>query len=58
MMSGPRPPVGLFGMAQARGDPTERPFEKAEGMLQVEAPDVGAPEDLQLRRSFLRTMPP
>jgi hypothetical protein len=36
----PRPPVGLFGVPYPRCAPSQSLFEKAESMLQVEAPDV------------------
>ncbi len=39
----PCPPVGLLGVAHPRARPPERLLEKAEGVLQIEAPDVGAP---------------
>ena len=54
----PRPPVGLLGVAHPWARPPERLLEKAEGVLQVEAPDVGAPEELQVRRHLLRPVPP
>ena len=36
----PRPPVGLLGVPYPRCAPSQSLFEKAESMLQVEAPDV------------------
>ncbi len=45
----PRPPVGLLGVPYRRCGPSQSLFEKAEGMLQVEAPEVGAPDELQVR---------
>src|SRR5215211_147910 len=54
----PRPKVGLLGVAHARGGPSERLLEKPEGVLQVEAPYVGAPEEIEVRRCTLRPVPP
>jgi hypothetical protein len=54
----PRPPVGLFGVAHAEGVPSERLLEEAEGMLQIEAPDVGAPEEAEIRRGSFGADPP
>jgi hypothetical protein len=52
----PTPAVGLLGMAHSWGGPPQTLFEKAEGMLQIEAPHVRPPEQVQLRLS--RTVPP
>ncbi len=41
----PTPPVGLLRMANPRRRPSHALLEEAEGVLQVEAPDVGAPEE-------------
>src|SRR5215208_6068462 len=52
----PRPPVSLLGVPYPRCGPSQSLFEKAEGMLQVEAPDVRAPEQIEI--GFSLTMPP
>ena len=54
----PRPPVGLGGMAHAGGRPSERLLEEAEGMLQIEAPGVGEPEEFQIGVGPLGAVPP
>jgi len=54
----PRPAVGLLGAAHPRRRPSERLLEEAEGVLQVEAPDVGAPDEVQIRLGSLRPAPP
>jgi hypothetical protein len=54
----PRPAVGLLGMPDPRRGPSQSLFEEAEGVLQVEAPDVGAPQQAQVRHLPFGTMPP
>jgi hypothetical protein len=54
----PRPPVGLLGAPYPRCAPSQSLFEKAEGMLQVEAPDVGPPDEFQVRYLPFGTRPP
>src|ERR687898_2058958 len=54
----PAPPVGLFGVPYPRGGPSHALFEEAEGVLQVETPDVGAPDESQVRHRPLRAVPP
>ena len=54
----PRPPIGLLGMPHTRGGPSKRLLEGAKGVLRVEAPWVGAPEQFQVRRGPLGTVPP
>src|SRR3712207_9176126 len=43
-------------MTHPRGGPTQSLFEGAEGVLQVEAPDVRPPEETEI--GFSLTMPP
>jgi hypothetical protein len=47
----PTPAVGLLRMAHPRGSPPQSLFEEAEGMLQVEAPNVRPPEEIEVRLS-------
>jgi hypothetical protein len=52
----PGPAVGLFRETHARRRPIERLLEKANGMLEVEAAHVGAPDQGEVWDS--RTTPP
>ena len=45
----PGPAVGLLRAPRARGGPAEGLLAEAQGVLQVEAADVGAPEGVQVR---------
>src|SRR5215218_7778158 len=54
----PAPPVGLLGVANPRRRPSHALLEEAEGVLQVEAPYVRAPDEIQIRCRPLRTVPP
>ncbi len=44
----PRPAVGLFGVAHAQRVSAEGLLNEAEGVLQVEAPDGGTPEQVEI----------
>src|SRR5215217_4973800 len=52
----PRPAVRLLGMTHSRRCPSQGLFEKAEGMLQVEAPHISSPDEVEIGLSL--TMPP
>src|SRR5215208_7228091 len=52
----PRPAVRLLGMTHPRRCPSQSLFEKAEGMLQVEAPHISSPDEVEIGLSL--TMPP
>src|SRR3990170_4290 len=54
----PGPPVGLLGVAHPRRRPSHALLEEAEGVLQVEAPHVRAPEEIEVRLRPLRAVPP
>src|SRR5215217_5690544 len=54
----PRPPIRLLGVANPGRGPSHALLEEAERVFEVEAPDVGAPEEIELRRRPLRTVPP
>src|SRR5215211_3245232 len=43
----PRPEVGLLGVAHPRRGPAQSLLEKADGVLQVEPPDVGPPQEVR-----------
>ncbi len=43
----PGPPVRLLGAPDARRGPSERPLEETDGVLQVEPPYVGPPQEVQ-----------
>src|ERR671910_1526802 len=45
-------------MANPRNGPSHALLEKAEGVFQVEAPCVRAPDEIQIRHRPLRTVPP
>ena len=53
----PRPPVGSLGVAHAKGCPSHALLEETEGVLQVKAPHVRAPDEIQIRRRPLRPVP-
>src|SRR5215204_4057155 len=46
----PRPPIRLLGVANPGRGPSHALLEEAERVFEVEAPDVGAPEEIELRR--------
>jgi hypothetical protein len=50
--------VGLLGVTNPRGSPPHALFEEAQGVFQVEASYVGAPEQIEVRRCPLRPVPP
>src|SRR5918994_1200102 len=54
----PTPPVGLLGVPYPRRRPSQALLEEAEGVLQIEAPHVRAPDETQIRRRPLRPVPP
>ena len=54
----PRLLVGLLGVPDPRSGPSQSLFEEAEGMLQVQAPDVGTLQQAQVRLLPIGTMPP
>ena len=54
----PRPPIRLLGVAHPRRSPSHALLEEAEGVLQIEAPDVSAPDEIEVRRHPLRAVPP
>jgi hypothetical protein len=54
----PRPSIRLLGITHPRCGPPQSLFEEAEGVLQVEAPHVRAPEEIEVRRRPLRPVPP
>src|SRR5215217_3826133 len=54
----PRPPIRLLGVAHPRRRPSHALLQEAEGVLQIEAPDVSAPEQIEVRRHPLRAVPP
>src|SRR5215217_2981512 len=54
----PRPPVGLLGMAHARGAPPERLLEEAEGVLHIEATSVSPPKEVEVRHGSSGAVPP
>ena len=45
-------------MTNPRGGPPHTLLEEAQGVLQVEAPHVGAPQEIEVRRCPLWPMPP
>src|SRR5215208_6266455 len=54
----PCPPIRLLGVAHPRRRPSHALLQEAEGVLQIEAPDVSAPEQIEVRRHPLRAVPP
>ncbi len=54
----PRPPIRLLRVTNPRGGPPYALLEEAEGVLQIEAPDVGAPDELQVRLRSFWPVPP
>jgi hypothetical protein len=54
----PRPAIRLLGVANPGRGPSHAPLEEAEGVLRVEAPDVGAPEESQIRPRSFPPVPP
>ena len=52
----PTPAVSLLRMTHSRDGPPQGLFEEAEGVLQVESADVGAPKEIEVRLS--RASPP
>src|SRR5919107_3137252 len=54
----PRPPIRLLGVANPRRRPSHALLEEAQGVLQIETPDIRAPEEIQVRPRPLRPVPP
>ena len=52
----PTPVVGLLGVPDPWGSPSQSPLEKVEGVLQVEPVNVGFPEKVEVW--FSGAMPP
>ena len=48
----PGPAVGLLRVADARRGPVEHLLHELEGVLLGEAPDVGTPEQVEIRRAW------
>src|SRR3954454_15911920 len=48
----PRPAVRLLGVPDPRRGPPERLLEEADRVLQVEPPDVGPPQEVEVRLAF------
>jgi hypothetical protein len=54
----PRSPIRLLGVTHPEGGPAQGLLLEAKGVLQVEAPDVRAPEEIPIWRQPLRGMSP